>query len=33
MSNLVDVHIFNLRKKLGAEFIATHRGQGYSIGS
>ncbi len=32
ISNLVDVHIFNLRKKLGAEFIATHRGQGYSIG-
>jgi DNA-binding response OmpR family regulator len=28
----VDVHISNLRKKLGYGFIATHRGQGYSIG-
>ncbi len=32
ISNLVDVHVFNLRKKLGAEFIVTHRGRGYSIG-
>lgn len=32
ISNLVDVHIFNLRKKLGTDFIMTHRGQGYSIG-
>ena len=32
LSNLVDVHVSNLRKKLGAEFIVTHRGQGYSIG-
>lgn len=32
LSNLVDVHIFNLRKKLGHDLIATHRGQGYSIG-
>ena len=31
ISNLVDVHIFYLRKKLGADFIVTHRGQGYSI--
>jgi len=31
MSNLVDVHVFNLRKKLGQTFIITHRGQGYSI--
>jgi two-component system, OmpR family, response regulator len=31
MSNLLDVHVSNLRKKLGAEFIRTHRGQGYSI--
>ncbi len=31
VSNLVDVHIFNLRKKLGADFIVTHRGRGYSI--
>jgi DNA-binding response OmpR family regulator len=28
----VDVHVSNLRKKLGFEFILTHRGQGYSIG-
>ena len=33
ISNLVDVHVSNLRKKLGADFIATHRGQGYCIGS
>ena len=32
ISNLVDVHIFNLRRKLGTDFILTHRGQGYSIG-
>jgi len=32
LSNLVDVHVFNLRKKLGADFIVTHRGQGYSVG-
>jgi two-component system OmpR family response regulator len=32
LSNLVDVHVFNLRKKLGSNFIVTHRGQGYSIG-
>jgi len=32
LSNLVDVHVFNLRRKLGADFIVTHRGQGYSIG-
>lgn len=31
ISNLVDVHIFYLRKKLGADFIVTHRGQGYSV--
>ena len=32
ISNLVDVHVFNLRKKLGQDFIVTHRGRGYSIG-
>jgi two-component system OmpR family response regulator len=32
LSNLVDVHVSNLRKKLGADLIVTHRGQGYSIG-
>jgi two-component system, OmpR family, response regulator len=31
MSNLLDVHVSNLRKKLGADFILTRRGQGYSI--
>jgi two-component system, OmpR family, response regulator len=31
LSNLMDVHIFNLRKKLGHDFIATRRGQGYCI--
>ena len=33
LSNLVDVHIFSIRKKLGAELIATRRGQGYCIES
>jgi len=31
MSNLFDVHVSNVRKKLGASFITTHRGHGYSI--
>ncbi len=31
LSNLVDVHIFGIRKKLGHELIATRRGQGYFI--
>lgn len=31
LSNLIDVHVFNLRKKLGPEVIATRRGQGYVI--
>jgi two-component system OmpR family response regulator len=31
LSNLVDVHVFSLRKKLGADFIVTRRGQGYCI--
>lgn len=31
LSNLVDVHISNIRKKLGREFIQTRRGQGYVI--
>ena len=30
-SNLLDVHVFNIRKKLGADLIATRRGQGYCI--
>jgi two-component system, OmpR family, response regulator len=31
LSNLLDVHVFNLRKKLGQNLIATRRGQGYCI--
>ena len=31
LSNLLDVHIFHLRQKLGRDFIVTHRGHGYSI--
>ena len=31
MSNLVDVHVSNIRKKLGRDFISTRRGQGYII--
>ena len=30
-SNLIDVHVSNLRKKLGHELITTRRGQGYCI--
>ena len=33
LSNLLDVHVFGLRKKLGADLIATRRGQGYCIES
>jgi len=31
LSNLVDVHVSNIRKKLGKDFILTRRGQGYMI--
>lgn len=31
LSNLVDVHISNVRKKLGKDFITTRRGHGYLI--
>jgi two-component system, OmpR family, response regulator len=31
LSNLLDVHVSNLRKKLGADFITTRRGHGYCI--
>ncbi len=31
LSNILDVHVFNLRKKLGQEFIVTRRGHGYCI--
>ncbi|QIF05684.1 response regulator transcription factor [Roseimicrobium sp. ORNL1] len=30
-SNLIDVHVYNLRKKFGTEFISTRRGMGYCI--
>jgi two-component system OmpR family response regulator len=33
LSNLLDVHVFSLRKKLGADLITTRRGQGYCIES
>jgi two-component system OmpR family response regulator len=31
LSNLVEVHVANIRRKLGKEFIQTRRGQGYII--
>ncbi len=31
LSNLVEVHISNVRKKLGKDFIKTRRGQGYIL--
>jgi two-component system OmpR family response regulator len=31
LSNLIDVHVSRIRKKLGAEFITTRRGHGYCI--
>lgn len=31
LSNLIDVHVFSIRKKLGADLIMTRRGQGYCI--
>jgi len=31
LSNLLDVHVSNIRKKLGHEFIQTRRGLGYSV--
>lgn len=31
LSNLLDVHVSNVRKKLGHDFIQTRRGHGYSI--
>ncbi len=31
LSNLLDVHVSNVRKKLGHEFVATRRGLGYCI--
>jgi two-component system OmpR family response regulator len=31
LSNLLDVHVSNIRKKLGKDFISTRRGQGYVV--
>lgn len=31
LSNLLDVHVSNIRKKLGHEFIVTRRGHGYCV--
>lgn len=31
LSNVIDVHVFNLRKKLGSDLIVTRRGHGYCI--
>ena len=31
LSNLLDVHVSNIRKKVGPDFITTRRGHGYSI--
>jgi two-component system OmpR family response regulator len=31
LSNLLDVHVSNIRKKLGHDFISTRRGHGYCI--
>ena len=31
LSNSLDVHVSNVRKKLGHEFITTRRGHGYVI--
>ncbi|MFM1943235.1 MAG: hypothetical protein RI897_2217 [Verrucomicrobiota bacterium] len=31
MSNLLDVHVSNVRKKLGHDFIVTRRGHGYCV--
>ncbi len=31
LSNLLDVHVFNIRKKLGHDFITTRRGHGYTV--
>jgi two-component system OmpR family response regulator len=32
LSNLLDVHISNIRRKLGSDFIITRRGHGYMVG-
>ena len=32
-SNAIEVHVYHLRKKLGAELITTLRRQGYRLGA
>lgn len=32
LSNLLDVHVSNIRRKLGKDFITTRRGHGYMLG-
>ena len=32
-SNAIEVHVYNLRKKLGSKFIVTVRNQGYGLGA
>ena len=32
LSNVIDVHVAKIRKKLGRDIIVTHHGHGYSIG-
>ena len=32
LSNVVEVHVSHIRKKLGKDFIQTRRGQGYQVG-
>ena len=31
LSNLIEVHVSNIRKKLGKDFIQTRRGYGYVV--
>jgi two-component system OmpR family response regulator len=31
LSNVVEVHVSHIRKKLGKDFIQTRRGQGYLV--
>ena len=33
LSNVVDVYVSSLRKKLGKDFLETRRGQGYIVGA
>ncbi|WP_372798951.1 helix-turn-helix domain-containing protein [Pontiella sp.] len=33
LSNVLDVHVCNARRKLGGDYIKTRRGHGYTIGA